>query len=324
MWPEEILAVVAPPLRDILRLTPGEAEEIRIRVGQPLGLRNARGDVFVTRDGTITSCVADAYRVRVEDVQRTVELITGSSLYALEEELRSGYITISGGHRVGLAGEAVIMDGQVKTMKNISSLNIRVAREIKGCASLLLPYLLGNNRHVLHTLIISPPKCGKTTVLRDVVRQLSQGIPELGFGGVQVGVVDERSEIAGCYRGRPQKDVGPRTDVLDACPKAQGMIMLVRAMSPQVVATDELGKEEDAVAVAEVLNAGITLIATAHGHDLEEVARRPLLRDLVRERVFQRYVVLGTSLGPGTVEHVFDGSFRDLVGRPFRGGPGKC
>ncbi|MGE5577000.1 MAG: stage III sporulation protein AA, partial [Syntrophothermus sp.] len=159
---------------------------------------------------------------------------------------------------------------------------------------------------ILSTLIISPPQCGKTTLLRDLARQISDGAPAIGLIGRKVGIVDERSEIAGCYHGVPQNDVGLRTDVLDTCPKAEGIMLLLRSMSPEVVVTDEIGGEEDVEAVEEACHAGVAVIATAHGHDLAELLRRPGTGRLIREGHFQRAVVLSRREGPGTLEVIVE------------------
>ena len=166
-------------------------------------------------------------------------------------------------------------------------------------------------------MILSPPQMGKTTLIRDLARQLSNGFP--GFSGVKVGIVDERSEIAGCYQGIPQNDVGVRTDILDGCPKATGIIMLIRSMSPNVIITDEIGKPKDVMAIEDALNAGITIITTAHSHGLEDARRRPILKSLLENNVFQRIMVLGNSLGTGTLEKVYDLiEGKELLDRPIR------
>lgn len=317
---QEILPVLPLNIRQIMLIVPidilDQLEEIRLREGRPLILSLGDGDMFLSSTGQLTPNVYEAYRVTTEDIAKTLHLISKSSIYALEEELKKGFITLKGGHRVGITGKIVMDNGQVKTMKYFSGFNIRIAREVVGVADKVLPYLINPVRDSFyHTLIISPPQCGKTTLLRDIIRQLSNGRPKTKFRGVNIGVVDERSEIAGCYHGIPQKDIGIRTDVLDSCPKAEGMIMLIRAMSPRIIATDEIGREEDINALGEALNAGITVLTTVHGRDLAEISKRPLMKNLLAQQIFERYIILGRSKGVGTLEDVIDGQTMHSIKR---------
>ncbi|MCG9968511.1 stage III sporulation protein AA [Pelotomaculum terephthalicicum JT] len=283
-------------------------EEIRFRQGKPLILGLAGNEIFLTVEGRPTREAGEAYCVAPIDMERLIQLISNSSFYAIEEELKNGFITLPGGHRVGITGKAVLDGGKIRTLKYLSGCNIRLARAVTGAASSLLPYLLNNSRgDIFHTVLVSPPCCGKTTMLRDLIRQLSNGVPELGFSGLTLGVVDERSEIAGCYKGVPQLDVGLRTDVLDGCPKAEGMMMLLRSMSPRVIAVDEIGRGEDVGALEEVLNAGVKVLATAHGKNLAELAERPALGRIIRSKIIERFVILGRSRGVGTIEEIIDG-----------------
>ena len=309
MLSRDILPVLPGRIREILTELPGEAldqiEEIRLRQKKPLLLALTRQDTMVTPLGQLTSVPEFSYVVSENDMARAIQLVSGCSIYAFEEEIKNGFITIRGGHRVGISGKTVLDRGRVKTIKNITGLNIRVAREVTGTADRVLPYMIDPvSKEFHHTLIISPPRCGKTTLIRDVIRQLSNGVPAIGFRGCTVGLVDERSEIAGCYNGEPQKDVGIRTDVLDGCPKAEGMMMLIRAMGPQIIATDEIGKQEDAAALEEALNAGIKVLTTAHGADREEVVQRPVLKYIMEQGIFERLIILGRSRGIGTVEDI--------------------
>ena len=281
-------------------------EEIRIRENRPLMVTLSNRDYLVRPDGRLISKNSGAYMVTNQDSSSILQLISDHSIYAIEEELRNGYITLRGGHRVGFTGKGVLEGGNIKTLKYISGFNFRISREIKGVANRVLPYITDEGE-VLHTLIISPPQCGKTTLLRDLIRQISDGNTSLGLKGHKVGVVDERSELAGCYKGVPQNDIGIRTDVLDGCPKARGMIMLIRSMSPHVIATDEVGSSEDIFAIEEALNAGIKIITTVHGKDLEEISRRPLLKDLINNRIFKRIIILSNRLSTGTIEKVLEG-----------------
>lgn len=315
----EILAVLPGNIRLLVASLPdsiqGKVEEIRLRQGRPLVLGLSSEDIFLNMEGRPTRRAGEAYRVTPTDMDRLIQLISGSSLYALEEELRSGFITLPGGHRAGITGKAVLEGGKVRTLKYLSGCNIRVSREVAGAASSVLPRIVdGSGCGVYHTVLVSPPRCGKTTMLRDMVRQISNGIPGLGFPGLTVGLVDERSEIAGCYRGIPQRDVGVRTDVLDGCPKAEGMMMLLRSMGPRVIAADEIGRREDVDALEEVLNAGVKVLITAHGSSLADLAERPALGSMIRSKMIERFVILGRSRGVGTVEDIIDGKSLQSLG----------
>jgi len=225
----------------------------------------------------------------------------------MEDEIRNGYITLPGGHRVGVTGQAVLDGGKVKTFKHISGLNFRIAREIPGCADKILPFIINKDGGIANTLIISPPKAGKTTILRDIVRQLSTPVVKKGFRGYRISLIDERSEIACCFEGVPQNDVGIKTDVLDGCPKAYGIMVMLRTMSPEIIAFDEIGKAEEVSAIKEAINSGVAVITTAHGKNLEDIKKRPTLRKLFQEGFFHRYIILGFGSGAGTLEQVWDG-----------------
>jgi len=311
MLSRDVLPVLPHKIRELITELPGEIldqiEEIRLRQGKPLMIGLTRQDIMVTPLGQPTTVPEFGYQVSDQDMLRAVQLISGSSVYAFEEEIKNGFITVRGGHRVGMTGKVIVDGGRVKNIKHITGLNIRIAREVTGAADRVISYLLDlNTSDVCHTLIVSPPRCGKTTLLRDIVRQLSNGIPKLNIRGWVVGVVDERSEIAGCYNGVAQKDVGIRTDVLDGCPKAEGMMMMIRAMGPQVIATDEVGRAEDAAALEEALNAGIKVLATAHGANRDEITQRPVLKYIMEQGIFDRMIILGRSKGVGTIEDIID------------------
>lgn len=279
-----------------------QLEEIRLRCGQPLVVRIGERELAVAQEGRLTTILQQGYRVERDDICRVVASISDNSLYAFEEDIRRGFITIPGGHRVGLAGQVIYKEQSIELMKNFGSLCFRVAREVKGCADPVMPALFSAPQGTLqNTLIVSPPRCGKTTLLRDITRRISEGSHRPGLNVV---VVDERSEIAGCYQGVPQLDVGPRTDILDGCPKDIGMMMAIRALSPQVVVTDEIGRQGDAQAVMECIHAGVTIISTAHAGNLEELRQRPILRKLMADGVFKLIIVLSRRHGPGQIEQV--------------------
>ncbi len=284
LFPEEMRQILEKELME------NGVEEIRLRTDKPIVIKKAGYEAFLTGEGSLTRDRKNAYTLSRESLKEILNRVCEDSLYAYEDEVKHGYISVPGGHRVGLAGQVVVNgEGKVHTMKYINSMNIRISHEIKGAGNMLLPFLYRQGR-VLNTLIISPPGAGKTTLLRDIIRQISEGNR---YGeGVAVSVVDERSEIAGCYQGIPQNDVGPCTDVLDACPKAYGMMMLLRSMAPKVIAIDEIGGMEDVGAIKKVSACGVTLLATIHGEDVWDLRKKAYLQEVFLEELFERYVVL--------------------------------
>lgn len=282
-------------------------QEIRLRAGKPVVLKIENKEYFLYGSGSLGTRGEMAEVMEAEDIQRILNHLCQYSLYAYEEELKQGFFTIRGGHRVGVAGQVVTEGGQIKTIKYVSCMNIRIAHAVKGAANSVMGKLYeGGN--VLNTMIISNPGCGKTTLLRDIIRQISDG--NLWGAGRTVGVVDERSEIGGSYQGIPQNDVGIRTDILDACPKAQGMMILIRAMAPEVVAVDEIGGGEDIHALRQVLQCGCRMLVTIHGESLEEVRQKPHMAEIMGERIFDRYILLGKRENSCRIEALYDGAFR--------------
>ena len=277
-------------------------QEIRIKAGKKTILQIGEEEVITNYISTL------------EDIRTILQRISNYSIYAYDDEIRQGYITIRGGHRVGICGTCVIEKNSVKTIKDIASLNIRVCNEIVGCSDKIMKFII-EDKSVLNTIIISPPRCGKTTLLRDIGRNISNGLKNINFQGKKVCVIDERSEIASCYSGIPQLDVGLRTDVLDSCPKSEGIMMSIRSMSPEVIICDEIGTSLDMESVIKASNSGVTIITTIHGYGIEDLYNREVFKNIVENNIFHRAIVLSNKKGVGTVDYVYEFKNKNYIYR---------
>lgn len=306
MKKDEILNMFPTPLRGIFdkaASAPEKLQEIRLRAGKPIILRRMQQEYFLTEEGRLTKEISGARCMNAKELEMIIQHICSYSIYAYADEIRQGYLTLPGGHRVGVAGQVVLeSENQIRTIKNICYLNIRVSHEIKGAAKEILPQVYENGRFC-NTLILSSPGCGKTTLLRDLVREISNG--NAWGSGMFVSVADERSEIAGSYLGVAQNDLGIRTDVLDGCPKAMGMMLLIRSMAPDVIAVDELGSVEDVEAVEKAMRCGCRILATIHAADMEEVKQKYFMKNLLHEKAFRRYIILAKEEGKCIVKNVY-------------------
>lgn len=304
-WKTELLAYLPDSVRMLLKNVEPTAplEEIRIRANAPLQLCFSGGERMLSgKNG--------APPVSEDDCRLLLQRLCGQSVYAWETELGGGFLTLPGGYRVGLSGRYAALAGGALRLTDVTGFNIRIARQIQGAAGAALPYLLDAFGRLYPTLVVSPPGCGKTTLLRDLARCCSYGIE--GVRAARVAVVDTRFELTGCVRGVPQLDVGPRTDVLCGAPKADGMRMMVTNMSPEVLVTDELSSLADARAVFEAIACGVTVAASAHAGSADGLLHRRALNALLQQRLFTRIVLLGRSRGAGTVEEVLDASFQHV------------
>lgn len=233
-FPDKIEKKIAEEILDKMN----SLEEIRLRVQRPIILKFNDGEKIVK------------YTVTTEEILSCLQMICENSIYTYQNQISEGFITVKGGHRVGITGSCVIENGKVININYIYSLNFRVAKQVVGSSTKLLKHVLDlENNQVFNTLIVAPPGAGKTTVLRDLIRQISSGIKELKFKAINVGVVDERGEIAALYKGIPQNDIGVKTDVIENVHKSIGMRMLIRSMAPRVIVADEIGNKDDVEAI---------------------------------------------------------------------------
>lgn len=294
VYGDEIIRILPEKIGNEIKnfIREGNIQEIRIKVGKPTIL-------ILSNEERILDCITTN-----DEVKGILVKISNYSLYAYEEEIKQGYITIKGGHRVGIAGECVISNGEIKTIKNISSLNIRISKAVVGSSKKIMPIITRGDR-IYNTLIISPPKCGKTTILRDIAKNISNGMYTVGLKGKKVVIIDERSEVAACYNGIPQMDVGIRTDVLDNCLKKTGMIMAIRSLSPDVLICDEIGTLGEVEALNMAFNSGVNIVVTVHGFDIEDIYSRKVFKELIDESIIERVVVLSSRKGAGTIERIY-------------------
>lgn len=275
-----------------------EISEIRIRRCMPVQVIKGNKVLYIEKGGAYVTYPQHGVVFTNQQFEELFAHICRHSVYAFEQELKNGYLTLEGGHRMGVVGQTVWEGNELKSIKYFQALNLRIAHEVKGCGDKILPFIIDKDE-VRSTLLVSLPGCGKTTLLRDLIRKISNGSRE--SKPKKVCIIDERSELASCYLGVPQNDVGMHTDVLDACPKARGILMVLRSMSPQVIAVDELGGDEDYEALQQAFYLGCKILATVHGNSYENLCKNHALRSLMGQGGFQRIVFLGGVKIPGEI-----------------------
>lgn len=307
---EEVINSLSINLREIIKSISRDnanIEEIRLRSLKPLIVNSNNKDYFYnTRLNKLDLNMDNPYIVSKDDIEQTFQIMCKYSIHSFIDDIKKGFITLRGGHRVGIVGKTIIEDGQVKNIKHISSLNIRISREVLGCSDKVLKHIIKGKDKINNTLIISPPQCGKTTLIRDIVRNISNGNEEFLFSGMKVALIDERNEISGSYLGVPQMDVGIRTDIIETCPKDIGIMMLLRSMSPNVIVTDEIGNMDEIKALYTALNGGVSLITTVHGDSIDDIRNRKELSNLLDSELFKKVIILSSKKGPGTIEKIYD------------------
>jgi len=258
-----------------------ELQEIRMRAERPIILKLRERDLILQ------------YNITQAEILQIVERLCENSIYAYKNQICEGFITVKGGHRIGLTGSCVIENGKIINVKHISSLNFRIAREVLNCSTRVLREVIDiENKSIYNTILVAPPGRGKTTMLRDIIRRLSNGIDEINFKGKTCGVVDERGEIAAMYKGIPQNDVGIRTDIIENVEKNQGIHMLIRTMAPEIIACDEIGSKEDVEAIHYALYSGVKGIFTMHGKNIEDIKNNKQIYELIENREIQKVVFL--------------------------------
>lgn len=276
------------------------AKEIRIRSGRPLSIYTGEYEVFINEYGRYThNYISGGIIIKSEDIKECFKTLCGYSVHTYQNEICNGYITINGGHRAGICGTAVVDNGKIINIRDISSINLRIAREHIGCSKPLIDSAYKNE--VCGLLIVGCPLSGKTTLLKDLVCQLSSG---MAGEYKKVAVVDERGELSAMLNGMPQNNIGICCDVLDGYPKNLGMGIAIRTMSPQIVVIDEIGDEQDAYSIESCLNAGVIVIATVHANSVSELARRKHIMHAINTGAFKKIVFLNGSATPTKIHSV--------------------
>lgn len=298
--PKEITNILPPKVLEAIEVSNfnEDIEEIRLRLQKNIHLIGSKSDLLIN------------YNITRKDIDGILNLATNYSFYANEDNILGGFLTVDGGHRIGFSGSIISENGKILGLRYINSLNIRIARELIGISNTVLKYIIEKNE-IKNTLIISPPKAGKTTLLRDISREISTN--KSNFTGKRVCIVDERKEIASMHEGISKLNIGEKTDVLEGIDKSTGMNMLLRSMSPEVIITDEIGKTEDVTALENSVLSGVKVIASAHGNNMKEILKKDSFIPLFKKKIFNRYIFLDNTNGRRSIKEIYNENLERLI-----------
>lgn len=279
--------------------------EIRLRINCPIFLKSSNGDYFITKGKISKAYTEDFYKIKKSDIVSTIAALTSNSIHAYEKEIEKAYITIEGGHRVGLSGDCLYEKNEFKGFKNITSLNIRIAKDFINCSNKVIKYIIKDSKNIYNTLIAGAPLSGKTTCIRDLARILSDGYSNPHFSGCDITIIDERGEIAAIHNGVPQFYVGSRTDVLSYCMKKEGFSISIRSLAPRIIISDELGSSEDFETIQYALKSGINVITTAHASSVGDLFKNIYIKGILDCGFIERIIVLDDR-NPLSIKEVYD------------------
>lgn len=281
--------------------------EIRLRVGRPIMVNYKNSYYFLGQSGLCTE--KNAFIANAELIKIVIGKASKYSIYSVNEEIKQGFITAIGGIRIGVVGEIVYDNDKILTVKNFSSVNIRIPHQVSGCAYKPSKFIIDNNtRKVLNTLILGSPATGKTTILRDLCNQIYNNLKDCN-----ILLLDERMEIASCVAGEPQLKVGGATDIISGGKKSYNIINGLRCMAPNVIAIDEIGSKDDISAIEYAVNCGVNIIATIHSKDIHELSKKVEMQHLIKERAFDRYIEISNYNGKGTIENIYDENLKPIL-----------
>ena len=298
----EILTNFNPFIRTALIKIPDKIknniQEICIRINSSIIIFTQNKSYFVGKNGEITPEDPKNLLISQNDILETMKILCNFSIYSYQNQIKEGFITLKGGHRVGISGTAVINNNEIINISDISSINFRISREVLGCSDRIFDKF---GLDIGGTLIIGPPSSGKTTILRDIARKLSTSFEADKL--IKVSIIDERREIAASYQGIPQRDIG-FSDVLSGFPKAEGIIRAIRTLSPKIIICDEIGGVEDAEAIKKSLNSGVGIIASIHAKSTDEMANSFRIKNILSSGAIKRAVLLDSN--PGKIKGMFE------------------